>query len=351
MTAAVEWYRSADRPPAIRRTLRRAIRDWVRARLPEPDVADRVIVLESRRTLPRPTRHGLRSDHHGLFSEYHSVLGALVYARAHGAAGVRVDFRSPLYVEPPRGPNWWTYFFERDLMLVRDDVPAPAERRLDGIVARYGRFGGFSDEVQGQTPYFYPMTAGVDRRTLHDLAARFLAIRRELRVEAAQLARDRFDPAAFVVGVHYRGTDAVYGRAKGRLTHYRTAPTPYSAYADEVGRAVSRAGARRFQVFAATDEAPFVAFMRDAFPGRVVALDAPRADAGGRPVHLDESLPVSKYEKGKSAILDALLLASTHYLVKGRSNLSDASLVFNPDLPYSFCPDVPIRIGRGESRS
>ena len=52
----------------------------------------------------------------GLFSEFHSVLGALAYAEAHGAAGVRVDFRSPLYVDPARGPNWWTYFFERDLM-------------------------------------------------------------------------------------------------------------------------------------------------------------------------------------------------------------------------------------------
>ena len=42
------------------------------------------------------------------------MLGALVYAEAHDAAGVRVDFRSPLYDEPDRGPNWWTYFFESD---------------------------------------------------------------------------------------------------------------------------------------------------------------------------------------------------------------------------------------------
>ena len=32
-----------------------------------------------------------------------------------------------------------------------------------------------------------------------------------------------------------------------------------------------------------------------------------------------------------------LLLAATNYLVKGRSNLSDASLAFNPRLRYSFC--------------
>ena len=41
------------------------------------------------------------------------------------------------------------------------------------------------------------------------------------------------------------------------------------------------------------------------------------------------------------ALVDCLVLAATSYLVKGRSNLSDASLVFNPQLPYSFRPDVP----------
>jgi len=31
------------------------------------------------------------------------------------------------------------------------------------------------------------------------------------------------------------------------------------------------------------------------------------------------------------------LLSRASYLVKGRSNLSDASLAFSPQLPYSFC--------------
>ena len=73
------------------------VRNWLRARLPEPDVRGKTMVLHSRRTFPKVTRNGLRSDFHGLFSEFHSVLGALVYAETHGAAGVRVDFRSPLY--------------------------------------------------------------------------------------------------------------------------------------------------------------------------------------------------------------------------------------------------------------
>ncbi len=39
--------------------------------------------------------------------------------RGRPAAGVRVDFRSPIYVDANRGPNWWTYFFTRAEMPIR----------------------------------------------------------------------------------------------------------------------------------------------------------------------------------------------------------------------------------------
>jgi hypothetical protein len=124
------------------------------------------------------------------------------------------------------------------------------------------------------------------------------------------------------------------------MRHYRSTPVPYSEYASETRRVLERAAPHRFQVFVASDESQFVEFMRGQFRDRVVALDAPRAAADGRAVHLDPTIPAAW--KGESAMLDALLLASTRYLVKGRSNLSDASLVFNPDVPYSFHPDVPL---------
>jgi hypothetical protein len=341
MTDAVAWYRSAQPPPRIARTLRRVVRDVVRGALPEPDVRGRIIVMPSRRTLPKLSRDGLRSQYHGLFSEFHSVLGALVYARARGAAGVRVDFRSPLYVDSACGPNWWSYFFERDTMRVDGATTSVPEIRLERIVTKYGRYGGFSDIVQGETPYLYPMTFGLDRQTLHALVETHATVRQALRQEAARAARELFEPGAFVVGVHYRGTDSVH-RWTGVLQHYRRTAVPHAAYIDEVRRALGEAAPRAFQVFVATDETAFVETARREFPGRVVLIDAPRAGADGRAVHLSAS--ASPYEKGKTAILDALLLASTDYLVKGRSNLSDASLIFNPNVPYSFCPDVAVQM-------
>lgn len=339
MTSADLWYRSDAPAQAASLTWQRRLRACVMACLPEPDVRRRVMVMQSRTTMPAPGRHGFQTQYHGLFSEFHSVLGALHYARERGAAGIRVNFRSPLYADPARGSNWWLYFFDRDVMRVADG-PVEGEVVLDTVVTKYGRYGGFSDVVQGVTPYYYPMTFGLDRHTLRQYVDEFATVRADLRCRAAARAASLFDSRAFVVGVHYRGTDAVLPHWRGWFRHYRVARVPYAAYADEVRRVLDRKGPARFQVFVATDERDFVEFMRAEFADAVVAIDAPRAGDDHRPVHLNPS--IAPAIKGESAMLDALLLAATHYLVKGRSNLSDASLIFNPGLPYSFYPDVPL---------
>lgn len=334
MSEAIEWYRDAAPLPADRiprPSLSRALRNWLRDRLPDPNVRDKTIVLYARQGFPK------RSAWAGMFSEFHSVLGALAYAEQHGAAGVRVDFRSPIYVDANRGPNWWTYFFTRAEMPIRAAPATAGELHMNGVVAKYGRHGGFCDVVNGRTPYLYPMTYGVDRDELHRLLRAHVELRPALRDEADRIVAAAFEREAFVVGVHYRGTDSTHGRA-GALADHRTFRVPYSAYADEVRRALEIASPRRYQVLVATDEIDFLAFMRKEFGERVLyAEDAPRVRAGGTAIHFDDSLGVSNYQKGKSGVIDCLLLAAASYLVKGRSNLSDASLAFNPRLPYSFC--------------
>jgi hypothetical protein len=328
-----DWYRSQRDPlrPGERASLSRRVRNWLRGWLPEPDVRGQVMVLHARQRFPRLSAWA------GMFSEFHSVLGALAYAEAHGAAGVRVDFRSPLYLDPRRGPNWWTYFFEADEMRTTPGAGAEGEVHLNGRIAKYGRHGGFCDDVNGTTPYLYPMTYGIDREELHRLITTHVRVRSEILGEVARWIASSLDRNAYVVGVHYRGTDSTHGMA-GWLVDYRVSRVPYETYATEVRSVLDIAQPRTYQLLVATDESDFVDFMRREFPGRVVSVEsAPRARAGGRAVHFDRTLTASNYEKGKSALVDCLSLASTNYLVKGRSNLSDASLAFNPRLPYSFC--------------
>jgi hypothetical protein len=217
---------------------------------------------------------------------------------------------------------------------------AGLEARLDGIVTKYGTYGGFSDVVGGPLAYLYPMTHGLSRSALNRLLTAHVRVRQEILDSVARFVRTRFEPGAYVVGLHYRGTDSTHNWT-GVFANYRTARVPYRAYADEVRRALDAAAPRTYQVFVATDEIDCLEFMRREFGDRVLHLDdAPRVRPHEQAVHLDRTLPVSNYQKGKSALVDCLVLAATSYLVKGRSNLSDASLAFNPQLPYSFRPDV-----------
>ena len=327
-----EWNRS-DRStppgdllkPSVGRILRNRLRGW----LPEPDVAGKTMVVYA--------RQGLRtmSAWAGMFSEFHSVVGALAYAEARGAAAVRVDFRSELYVDAERGPNWWTYFFERDLMVIPDRLSS-GEVHLDRSVAKYGRHGGFCDVVNGTTPYLYPMTYGLPRADVHRLVASHIHVRQSILDDVARATDASVAPGAYVVGVHYRGTDST--RRPGLLTDNQTERVSYQAYADEVRRALADAAPSSYHVFVASDEIEFLQFMQEAFGDRVTFSESsPRVHASDLPIHLDRTLPVSNYLKGASALVDCLRLAASDYLVKGRSNLSDASLAFNPRLPYSFC--------------
>jgi hypothetical protein len=301
------------------------------------------MVLCSRRTFPKPSPKGLRSDYHGLFSEFHSVLGALAYAEAHESAAVRIDFQSPLYVEAERGPNWWTYFFDAATIRLHPGASESREVHVNRVVTKYGRFGGFSDIVGGPLAYLYPMKYGLSRTALHRLVTTYLHVRPDILDQVARFSATRFDPGAYVVGVHYRGTDSIRNKWTGALTNYRTWRTPYRAFADEVRRVLEAAAPHSYQIFVATDEIDFLEFMQRDFGSRVLCLDdAPRVRPHQQAIHLDPTLPVSNYQKGRSALADSLILAASSYLVKGRSNLSDASLAFNPQLPYSFCPDVSL---------
>src|SRR5919204_3665387 len=129
--SAFRWYRSqqSSQHSSEKPSLSRRVRNWVRGLLPEPDVRGKVMVLHARQAFPNLWAWA------GMFSEFHSVLGALAYAEARGAAAVRVDFRSPLYLEPARGSNWWTYFFESDEMRLSAGAGARDEVHLASRLA------------------------------------------------------------------------------------------------------------------------------------------------------------------------------------------------------------------------
>ena len=64
--------------------------------------------------------------------------------------------------------------------------------------------------------------------------------------------------------------------------------------------------------------------------------DSPRSGSGSTTgVHLQTGV-FSPFLLGETVVIDMLIMAHANYLVKGRSSVSEASLAFNPSLPYSL---------------
>ena len=170
------------------------------------------------------------------------------------------------------------------------------EVHLTQAVAKYGRYSGFSDIVSGATPYLYPMTYGISRTGLHRLASSYIRIRQEILDGVGRFIAARFATGAYVVGVHYRGTDATHNW-RGAFTHY-PCRCPRRTW---TSAARDRNLRREYQVFVVTDNRVPDAMYR-AFGDRG-SVQSPRTRAA-QAVHLDRGLGVSNYQKGRSALVD-----------------------------------------------
>ena len=240
----------------------------------------------------------------GLFSEVAAVLGCLDETTAHRAlyAGMRVDFQDHgLYHDPASGPNWWEYFFEP----LAIGSPAGATIRA----AADWEHDAFAETVE----------LAMSRHRAAELLRQYVRVRPALLDQVARYWTAHTG-GAYVVGVHYRGTDKWEG-----------APiVPYDAVAQAVVDAAPAGTA--WKLFLATDEEACVDFMRQRFHSRVITLDI-RRSSDGRPLHKATG---NGYRKGEAAMIDCLLLARCSHLVRTDSDLGLFSTFFNPDLPVTM---------------
>ena len=258
---------------------------------------------------------------------------------------------------------------------------------FDRRFAKHGLFGGFNSLIDGENSRRYPITFGFSREDTAALAHAHLRFKPDVqRAVAAFRKQHHFGdfvagpgvkavPFAFdalpgegtiakldgqgtiVLGVHYRGTDTAM--------HWPYFKVPYAQYSRKVraarqrfldaaavaagggpgGLAAAPAGwvAPRVVIFVTTDEANFVARMQEAFRaeaagdgGRTTVCSydgSPRMEPSQYDKQSDGLINMKgadTYMKGKSVLVDALLLAGARWLIKGRSNVSEFSLVFNP---------------------
>jgi len=149
------------------------------------------------------------------------------------------------------------------------------------------------------------------------LVGTWLRVKPALRTEAAELLqrwRSSLPPGGRLLGVHARGTD--------KAAHPKFPLERFFAPID--GFLAAHPGSR---ILLATDDARYHAALQKRYPGAILSRGAGYAT---RNVVRDPAL--SRHAKGADAVMDALLLAHSDFLLKGTSALSEFSLWLSPRL-------------------
>lgn len=244
-----------------------------------------------------------RKDPAGFFSTFNTIIAALDFIEEHGAAMI-IDFGTEgFYYDPSKGPNWWSYYFER---LRMDDH--------DLSICFYKRFKQYQQMIFTLRGQFV-----LPRARAHHLIEKYIRLKPFVQEKIDAFVRDNFQNY-YVIGVHYRGTD-------------KSTEAPSVAYETihrEVLSVMDTVVHMPVKIFVATDDAVFFEYMQQQFSERVCAIDALRSHDENS-VHMNPFL--NNYKKGEDALLDCVLLSRTHFLIKMASNLSDVSLQLNPNIP------------------
>lgn len=241
-------------------------------------------------------------DSSGLFSDFITVLGALEHHErwSQQYAGLQIDFADQgLYFDPDHGTNWWQYYFD----------PIDFRSRANAIVRVATPF-----ELEN----FSSVIDRMSRERGSALIGRHIRPRRHIREKVDSYIRENFGDA-YVIGIHYRGTDKSMEAPR----------VPFEQVYAAVRAAVSKARPGRHKLFIATDEQAFLDYMLDLYPNGLLYREMFRS-VDGKPTHWRDA---NNYDKGEDALLDSLLLSRCNCLVRTESSLSLCSTFFNPDLP------------------
>ena len=281
----------------------------------------------------------------GFFALMIYALNQLIWADANGYTPV-VDFgqrcrdgRLNRYFDAGRGTNVWDYFFEPV-----SPVTARASDRQLSVKQLFGLHHLSTESVQTYPHGVYRhlkvpqwrfdeewhrmMRSRADRTLRRYVQLRptpLHAVRAFYRDQVLGLGADR--P---VLGLHLRGTDKLKNIG-GRIVR----PNEYHPLIQHYLRRRPNA-----ILLLATDSPSFLAEMRREYGARIVVYDALRSE---RNAFADKRLS-DNYKKGEDALIDALALSCSNYLIKPASALSEFSVYWNVGL-HNHTYEIQYEVG------
>ena len=284
----------------------------------------------------------------GFFALMAYALNQITWADANGYASY-VDFgprcrdnRANRYYDASRGTNVWEYYFfpvsaalatpqslqlsTKQLFYLHHLAPASIQTYPHGLykalkVPKWRYDYHWHLMMRGRASSLLQRYVRLKPGPLH-------TVRNFYRSRILSLGADR--PA---LGLHLRGTDKLRNIG-GRIV----SPEEYKPLIEHYLKRRPNA-----VLLLATDSPTFLEKMRVAYGERLVVYDALRSE---RNAFADRQL-ADNYKKGEDALVDALLLSCSNFLIKPASALSEFSAYFNPDL-HNHTYEIQYEVGLPE---
>lgn len=240
----------------------------------------------------------LQSRDAGMFSIFMDVLAICQVYEQGKLNGIEVDFGTTgQYYSKDHGPNWWEYYCE--------PIKYGTKKHVRTAVYHMDYF------CPGQIEF------NISRKDAKRLIDFYIRPKAEIMYCVDKFIEKHFKEH-YVICVHYRGTDK-----------YLEAPiVPYNDVVNYIEAVANTKGDPDYKIFVATDEINFLNFMILKYGDKVCYQEAHRV-TGNTGLH---NLSLNRYEIGREALIDMILLSKGNHLIRSSSNLSKWSSWWNPEI-------------------
>lgn len=267
-----------------------------------------------------PTRHLLIAARYncGLWSMFFQVIGLIRYAERHGLEPV-VYFNEATCWWSRDGYNGsrnaWEYFFEPVGRVSATELLGTKNLEhasLQQIQAALPNDLVMSDYILDHVGYYDHTEA--QRQEYASIVERRIRVKSEVLGKLNPELVEALSSGA--TAVHYRGTDKSTESPRQQVHEY------YEALEHRVDPS--------HKLFAATDDARFLEWMKGTYGDRILYTPAARS-RDQRPLHLELNRGPQQAEE---CLLDVLLMAKCQHLVHGNSSVTNGVLAFNPAMSH-----------------
>jgi len=266
----------------------------------------------------------------GMFSNVNEVVQQLYLAEQGGYQFV-IDGSESCYRYAYLEQDPWEYYFEPCFSLSAADI-ASLQVLPNGAEVACARDNIITPRlIDGQcTPLLLPQ----DRALPNRIIEQYIKIREPIQIIVNQFVEQHF--SSHVIGLHIRGPGRIDGGASGQRSHLPCKNgVPFEQYFHFIDVRLEQFPESK--LFACSDSSFVMMEIAKRYGDRVVTYNSTRSPFGemhipNHPQNAGQSF--SPYKLGEDVLVEASLLARTHYLVHGNSNVINFVICKNTCLDH-----------------